>query len=665
MKQNAAAQHVGPPEQQALHARHFHHSGDRLDFEREELGQPIPARFEHQVRKHRGRTAIKTVTDELTYAEFNSAANRLAMAILDSGGKGSEPVMLLIRQSSNAILGIMGTMKAGKFYVPVDPAQPEPRIRYLLDDSRARLVVTDSEGAELARRLVGGDGQVLDIDTLDDGLSDDNVDVDIPLDSLAYVAYTSGSTGSPKGVMHAHRDVMHAVWEFTSAAHISYDDRLLLVPNYSAGAAGRSIFASLLNGATLMPFDVRAEGTQMLARWMAQEQTTIFHCNPPTLFRSLLEALDGSVGFPSLRLVRLAGETVHMRDVELFKKHMPDTCVLLIALASTETGTTTVNLVDSETELEPGPLPVGYPALDKEVLLLDEKGDQVEPSEVGEIAVKSSFISPGYWRRPDLTEAAFLPAPDADKRIYRTGDLGRFTAEGALIHLGRKDFQVKVRGFKVEPLEIEVALTRHPAVEAAAVVAQDDGHGQHRVAAYIVASGGAAPTATSLRRTLAETLPDYRIPSSFTTLESLPLTATGKIDRLALPTPDGTRPELDAPFLAPRTPVEEALAHIWADVLGLDQVGIDDDFMELGGDSLRASQVVSRVTGELGVDIPLRSLFQASTVAYMALAVTQGYATQTGDGELASVLAELEDMSPEQVRKSLADQKGPRTEMRG
>ena len=660
MKQNAAVQPVGLVEQQALHARHFHHPGDRVDFEREELSQPIPARFEHQVRRHRGRIAIKTGADELTYAELNSAANRLARAILVSGGEGSEPVMLMFRQSSNAILGIMGTLKAGKFYVPVDPTQPEPRIRYLLADSQARLVVTDRDGAELARHLVGGDGQVLDIDSLDDGLSDDDVDVEILLDSLAYVAYTSGSTGSPKGVMHAHRDVMHAAWEFTSTAHISYDDRVLLVPNYSAGAAARSIFASLLNGATLTPFDVRAEGTRMLAHWMAEERTTIFHCNPPTLFRSLLEILDDSVRFPSLRLIRLAGDTIRMRDVELFKKHMPDTCVLLIALASSETGSTTLNLVDSETELEPGPVPVGYPALDKKVLLLGDRGDQVEHGEVGEIAVKSSFISPGYWRRPGLTEAAFLPAPDADARIYRTGDLGRFTAEGKLIHLGRKDFQVKVRGFKVLPSEIESALTLHPAVDEAAVVAYDDGHGGHRVAAYIVASGDAGPTASSLRRTLSETLPDYMIPSSFMTLESLPLTATGKIDRLALPTPDGTRPELDTPFLGPRTPVEEALAHIWADVLGLDQVGIDDDFMELGGDSLSASQVVSRVTGELGVDIPLRSLFQASTVADMALAVTQGHATQKGDAELASVLAELEDMTPEQVRESLVDQEGPR-----
>ena len=658
MKQNSAVQPVGSPEQRALHTD-FHHAGGPLEFDREDIRLPVPTCFERQVRRHRDRIAIKTGADELTYAELNSAANRLARAILANAGDGSEPVMLVFGQSANAILGIMGTLKAGKFYVPVDSAQPEPRIRHILADTRARLVVTDSEGAELARHLVADDGQVLDIDNLDDGLSDDNVDVVIHLNSLAYVAYTSGSTGSPKGVMLAHKDVMHRAWSFTSAAHISCDDRVLMMPNFSAGAAGQSIFASLLNGATLMPFDVRVEGTQMLAQWMAEEQATIFHCNPPTLFRSLLENLDDSVRFPSLRLIRLAGETVQMRDVELFKKHMPDTCVLQIALASTETGSITNYLVDSETEFEPGPVPVGYPALDKEVLLMGDRGDQVEPGEVGEIAVKSSFISPGYWRRPDLTEADFLPASEADVRVYRTGDLGRFTAEGNLIHLGREDSQVKVRGFKVEPSEVEAALTRHPAVEQAAVVAHDDGYGQHRVTAYIVASGDAAPTATSLRRALSETLPDYMIPSSFMTLGSLPLTATGKIDRLALPTPDGTRPDLDTHFLAPRTPVEEALAYIWADVLGLDQVGIDDDFMELGGDSLRASQVVSRAVANLGIDIPLRSLLQAPTVADMAIAVSAG---QGGEADMEQMLAELEAMSSEQARKSLAGQEGPRTE---
>ncbi len=224
---------------------------------------------------------------------------------------------------------------------------------------------------------------------------------------------------------------------------------------------------------------------------------------------------------------------------------------------------------------------------------------------------------------------------------------------------------MKIRGHTVEVAETEAALLRSGMVKEVVVVGHEDGPDSKKLVAYFVPDGEPTPTISDLRRVLSEMLPDYLLPSSFVLMDALPRTATDKVDRRALPTPDGTRPELDTPFLAARTPVEEALAHIWADVLGLDQIGIDDDFMELGGDSLRAGQVVSRVLGVLGVDIPLRSLLQASTVADMALAVTQSRAAQKGDTEVASVLAELEAMSSEQARKLLADQKSPRTEMGG
>ncbi len=300
---------------------------------------------------------------------------------------------------------------------------------------------------------------------------------------------------------------------------------------------------------------------------------------------------------------------------------------------------------------------MGFPLDDNKVLLLNEDGQEVGFNQVGEITVKSRYLALGYWGKPELTREAFHPDPaGADQRIYRMGDLGRRLPNGCLELLGRKDSQVKIRGYRVEVAEIEMQLLELDTVKRVAVVAQIDVSGNQRLVAYIVPGDQPAPTTSELRRILAEKLPVYMIPSAFVMLDTLPQLPNGKLDRRALPALGTARPELESPLLLPRTPVEQALAEIWAEVLGLEQVGIHDNFLELGGDSLLASQVISRVIQAFQVEVPLRSLFDSPTVAKMALIIVQNQAKRAEQEHIDRMLAELEGLSDEQAQRLLTDE---------
>jgi acyl carrier protein len=299
-------------------------------------------------------------------------------------------------------------------------------------------------------------------------------------------------------------------------------------------------------------------------------------------------------------------------------------------------------------------VPVGYPTQDIEVFLLDESGAEVGVNSIGEIVVKSHYLTPGYWRQPEITEKAFAPAPEGGGlRIYRTGDLGRLRPDGCLEHIGRKDFQVKIRGYRIDLPEIEFSLLSLENVKEAVVVAREDQAGEPRLTAYVVPTCHPAPTVSALRSALQGKFPDYMVPSAFVLLEKLSLSPNGKVALRALPAPATTRPELEGPFVTPRTYLEQEVARIWAYTLGLDQVGINDQFLDLGGHSLLATQIVSRVRDTFQVDIPLQSLLGAATVADMAVLIADRRVDTLPHAELARLLAEVEELSEDEMQQRL------------
>ena len=640
--------------QLSILARCFHPSGTFVEFKKEEIEQSIPSRFEHQVRNHPDRLAIKTKSEELTFLELNQTANRVARAILDQRGDVGEPVVLLFGQSAKAITALLGSLKAGKIFVPLDPSFPIARTRVMVDEVQVGLVLTDSQNLPLARKLTNNGCQVINIDELAPGLSAENPNLSIPPSAIAYILYTSGSTGPPKGVVHNHRNLLHDIRLLTNDFHICSNDRLTVLNLPYSSIAIKDIFSGLLNGATLYPIDIREEGAAKLADWLLQEEITILRM-VTTVFRHFAATLNGQEDkFPKLRWIRLGSEPVYGTDVELYKKHFSDDCFLYVGLSVTEAATIRHYFISKDTEISTSSVPVGYAVEDMDIVLLDDDGCQVGQDCVGEIVVKSQYLSLGYWRRPDLTEASFSPVLDGGKeRMYRTGDLGRIASDGRLVHLGRKDFRVKIKGNMVDIAEVETFLLGLENVNEAAVIGHNDAYGSQRLVAYVVAERSPTPTVGDLRGVLQEKLPDYMVPSIFVFLDALPLLPGGKVNRLALPAPGSERPNLDNPWAAPQTPVEENLVKTWSEVLNLNQVGIHDNFLELGGDSLQASQIISRVINDFKLELPLRSLFEAPTVAEMALVIVQTLAQKANQQKIEEMLTELESISDKQVEQDL------------
>ncbi|MFQ5684549.1 MAG: AMP-binding protein [Candidatus Binatia bacterium] len=625
-----------------------------VKFKKEDIEQSIPDRFEKMVRLYPDRLAVKTRDHQLTYDELNKAANRVAHAILEQRGKGNEPVALLFEHGASAIAAILGVLKAGKIYVPLDPSYPLTRLRYVLEDSQAAFIVTDKRHLSLAGELSKDMLPGTNIDEIGSHLSDKNLGLTILPGAFAYILYTSGSTGQPKGVVENHRNLLHGVLRTTNGLHICAHDRVSLTHSYCASASVRRIFPGLLNGASLHLLDVKREGMHSLANFLIEEEITFFSMGR---IRDFIHTLSGEQQFPKLRLVSFGGDLVYKRDVALCKRHLPRDCLVGIWMSTTETGTVTQYFIDKETQIVTNIVPIGYPVEGIEVILLNDEGREVGVNQPGEIAVKSRYLSPGYWRRPELTKSKFLPDPDGgEARVYLTGDLGRMRPDGCFVRLGRKDNQVKIRGYRVEVAETEAALVSLDIVKSAFVMAQEESAGVKRLVAYLVPYRQPAPTASTLRRKLAETLPDYMLPSVFVTLDAFPLTPTGKIDRRALPEPDNTRPKLDTAYVAPRTQVEKELAEIWAKVLSFDKIGIHDNFFDLGGHSLLATRVISRVISTFKVELPIKTLFESPTVADMAQIIIQNDAKLAGDKELARMLAELDTLSDEEAKRLLADE---------
>lgn len=643
----------GLTRQRDIQARCFHPTDTFIEFKRKEIEQSIPSRFEEQAFKYPRRVAVRTKKQQLTYLELNQAANQVARAILDTCGQGEGSIALLFEQSVQAFVAILAVLKAGKGFVPLDPSLPRNRTVHILENSQTNLLVTDNQHLDAGMALAQNGCQLLNLDQLNTQHSTENLGLPISPDDLAWILYTSGSTGQPKGVAHTHRNVLHMVMNYTNNVHMSPEDRFVLLLSYSVHFGAFSTFATLLNGAGLYPFDIREGGLAPLTDWLLGQQVTVY-CSVPTVFRHFAGALTGKEIFPSLRLIFLGGEPVYKKDVELFKKCFSQDCVFVNRLGSTETDAIRMYFMDKETPIADINVPCGYPLDDQEVLLLDDNRQPVACDSVGQIAVRSRFISQGYWRRPDLTETAFLTSPRGkDERIYLTGDLGCMKPDGCLIHLGRKDFQVKIKGYRIEVAEIEMALLELDNVKEAVAVARASPGGDQRLVAYVVPAREPPPAASELRSALSRTLPTYMLPSAFVFLDALPQAPNGKLNRRELPEPDSARPQLGNPYVAPRTVAEEVLSDIWAEVLGLDQVGTNDNFLELGGDSLLASLVVSRVLDTFQVELSPRILLEAPTVSAMLRTMVEHEAKLGQTEKIAEILQRVKEMSDEEVRKGL------------
>ena len=582
------------------------------------IEQSVASRFEAVARVRAERPALcPPGAPAVTYGELNAEADRVALSLRRLGGSKASPVALFLDTGAPLFAAILGALKAGRFYCPLDPALDRAWLRAVFGALSPELVVADESRLAEVGELAGTGTHRADYRELAAGPRGGASETAASPDDLAYVLFTSGSTGSPKGVLQSHRNVLHNVRRLTSALGISPHDRMTLLSSPSFGASASDVFGALLNGAALCPLSVRGDGLRELPSRVAAHGLTIFH-SVPSVFRSFLAMSRGDGDFSSLRAIRLGGEPVLASDFELYRKSFRRGCRMHVGLGATEMNVILQWSGDHDTVWPPAP-PLGRPAEGAEILLLDDQCREERGAESGEIAVVSRTLAVGYWRNPEATARAFPPASGRPGlRMYRTGDLARRLPDGSFVHLGRRDSVVKIRGFRVDTSEVETALLRVAAIREAAVVGREGPLGT-RLVAYVVA--GDAGSARNLRRALAECLPDHMVPEAFVPLEALPRTQSGKVDRAALPAPPSTRAALDSEFFEPRGERERAIAGAFAETLGLDRVGAEDDFFDLGGTSLLAADLLMRLSERLGAKLVAEDLIEAPTPAALAVRI--------------------------------------------
>lgn len=575
-----------------------------------EIEQSLASGFENIVNHYPHQLAVKSNQQELTYQELNQKANRIGRYIQNQDLLGEEPIAIFINQGIDFIASMLAVLKIGRFYVPIDPAFPLVRNNYILEDSTAKVVVTNSQNLALAEKIASKCQQIINIDDISIDLDAENIGMLIEPDNLAYVLYTSGSTGKPKGVMHNQRNVLLTLRNHTEIMNISHQDQITLCYSSSVTSAARVIFYTLLNGASLHHFDIHQQSLADIIQGLINDRITIYR-SVPSLFRSLVEELPEQKNFPDLRLIFLTGDTVTNKDIEIYQKYFFDKCQFLTSLGSTETGTSRYFIFHKNTPIEKK-VPLGYPVKGMNICLWDENNKEVGQNQIGEIVVKSKYIALGYWRKPELTAKVFLKDNATGEIIYHTGDLGKFNEDGCLFHYGRKDFQVKIRGNRVEIDEIEYYLREYNPIKEAIVTVSQDIQGEQYLVAYIIPKE-AKIILKSLKEFLRERLPEYMIPAAFVFLDAFPLTANGKIDRKALPQHNFETYREE--FVAPVQTTEIKLAQIWQEVLKINNIGIHDNFFDLGGNSLLATQVISRLRQTFEVEISFKSFFQTPTIA--------------------------------------------------
>ena len=585
------------------------------------LNQSVVACFEHQAQQYADRLALRTETASLAYRELNRKANGIAYSLLALGGDSEEPVALFLDDSVETIAAMLGVLKAGGIYLPLDPHVPLSRAAYIVKDAGAAAVVTNRELVSRARELAGPNVALVLTDE-SSRTTDDNPGLAIGPDQLASLYYTSGSTGAPKGVPSSHRARLVNFTLYANALRLTPADRLILLYSCTFSGSVNNLFGALLTGASLFPFDVGKQGIPSLASWIDQHQISIYH-SVPAIFRGLAESAQRSQ-LHHLRVVVLASDTAHEGDVDAFRAVCPSSCRLANSWGVSESPFFRPYWVDESREVLGGGLPaVGPPAVGaEEVLLLDEQGREAPEDETGEIVLRSRDLTPGYWRKPEITRLRFFSDPDDDTlRRYHTGDLGRRLSDGSILHLGRKDFQIKIRGYRIEVEEIEAVLRDMPEVKSAAVVAEDCGQGERRLVAHVAGRPDHQFETQALRHRLRRKLPDYMTPELFVRHDALPLTPGGKIDRQALSS-DKTRRETSGARRAPRDSTEQQLVEIWRNALRLPVIGIDENFFDLGGNSLQALRIALRIEKIFGKPLLPSVLVERPTIEELAEFIT-------------------------------------------
>ena len=572
----------------------------------------------------------------LRYQDVNQRANQLAHYLCAAGVRPNVLVGLCLERSPEMLIGLLGILKAGGTYVPLDPTYPSERLAFMIEDAQTPILVTQQH---LLAKLPACTTRAICLDAdgpLLIGQSQSDLPTTTTGDDLAYVIYTSGSTGQPKGVQITHRGLLNLIFWHRHAFAVTPADRATQIASPAFDAAGWELWPYLSVGASVYLVDEQVRSLPLALRdWLISNRITISFL-PTALAESVL-ALDWPPE-TALRFLLTGADTLHRYPGEALP------FALVNNYGPTEATVVATSGRVSPVEQADTPPSIGRPIANTQVYVVDESLRQVPIGEPGELCIGGDGLARGYLNRPELTAEKFIPHPfshESGARLYRTGDLVRYLSDGQLAFLGRIDQQIKIRGYRIEPDEIVSVLNRNPAVLSSYVMAREDALGEKRLVAYIVVKPGTQVSLSSLQGMVKASLPDYMVPAIFLSLEALPVTANGKVDRASLPEPDENNTLRDESFAAPSTPVEEKITEILSALLHVEQIGVDHNFFMLGGHSMLGAQLVGQIAQAFGVAIPLRTLFDAPTVRQLAAEVEQ------------RLIAELEAMDGLEVSRML------------
>ncbi|WP_345740644.1 amino acid adenylation domain-containing protein [Stackebrandtia albiflava] len=581
---------------------------------------PVHHLFEESVARHPNAPAVVHGDETLTFAELNRRANRLAHLLRGMGVAPDSMVAIFLKRGFDLITAVLAVLKAGAGYIPVDPGSPSERTGFMLTDSAAPVVITDTA---LAPLLPEGPAHRLLIDA-DQARLRREPDTDpapcATLDSLAYVIYTSGSTGRPKGVQLEHRSVVNFLtWADTAFPRLPDARGAVMHSSIAFDFEVPNLFLPLLQGQPV-------EALPHMEPWDPQEVRRLFADGhrfstlkvTPSHLEILRETFEATGTSLDVGTVVVGGELFDRRLAREVAPLLGPHATIVNEYGPTETTVAVTAQHVVPPVVGPGSIPIGLPITNARMYVVDEADRPVPVGVPGELLIGGDVLARGYLNRPELTAERFVPDPFGPGRVYRTGDLVKWLPDGRLEALGRIDHQVKLRGYRIELGEVEAALLAHDDVAGCAVVVREDSPGDRRLVAYLVPAADRRIAPSRMRTELAERLPDYMIPTVFTVLDELPYTGNGKIDRKALPAPTGERDHADAEYVAPRDAVEDSVAAIWSELLGTTRVGVHDDFFRLGGHSLSATRMVSRLRRDLGIEIPVGAVFTTPTLAGFA-----------------------------------------------
>ncbi len=612
--------------------------------------------FEQQADRTPDREAVRFEGQSITYAELNRRANRVAHRLRTIGVGPDVLTGICMERSIELVVALYGVLKAGGAYVPLDPDYPTDRLAYMIEDSGVQRVIAQRRFAE---QFAGKVDEIVVLDEAEPWDANDTIEEEMNPNialhegHLAYMFYTSGSTGRPKGAMNTHAAIRNRVLWLQHTYEMGGNDKLLQKSPYSFDVSVWEFFWPHLCGACLVMAKPKGHlDSAYMWEIIKRERITMVQF-VPTMLQTFLSD-EQAEDLPFLKHVFLCGEPLSAALNERF-------CRMMSAQLHNLYGPTeaAVFITSWTSDREPGRtvIPIGKAITENAMYVLNERYEPVAAGEVGELFISGIGLARGYYGRPDLTAERFVPDPfsaEPGARMYHTGDLGRWLADGSLECLGRNDDQVKVRGFRIELGEISTVLEQHPGIHQAVTIVREDQPGDQRIAAYYIPNAAYAPSIIELRSHLQQLLPEYMVPSYFVEMESFPLTASGKTDKKLLPSPTLSRQMIGQTYAAPETYIQKELAAIWSGFFSFDQIGLDDDFIDLGGHSLVATQILVRAEEAFGVKISLKDMLtQGTTVRSLAAIVESSLLADTDEAELEALLRETEHMSEEEIEALL------------